>query len=73
MGEVHAPFTPYYSFTGPNVAISCDVEWDDVDECYHAKNSVGFHGTGDSRHEAALACFQAWLTNRKGWFDANTK
>lgn len=72
MAEVHGPFTPYYAFTGPNVAISCEVEWDEVEEQYHAKSSNGFHGTGESRDAAALACFQAWLTRHKGWFEASS-
>ena len=60
--EIRPPFTPYYSFTGPHVAISCDVEYDREHEEYRATSSAGFHGAGQTADEAALACFSAWMS-----------
>lgn len=58
----------YYAFTGPGVAISCHVDWDEAHGYYHAHSKEGFHGTGDSRQMAALMCFQAWCSNQHSYF-----
>lgn len=68
MNEIYPPFTKYYGFTGPNVAISCNVDYDKENHEYVAKSSNGFHGTGDSAEAAALNCFMAWMTPNRGWF-----
>jgi hypothetical protein len=59
-----------YSFTGPGVAISCKVDYDNQRGLYLATSGSGFRGTGESRHAAALACFRAWVTSDAGWFEA---
>lgn len=58
----------HYSFSGPGVAISCEVVYDSDRECYVAKGDSGHVGTADSRHAAALACFEAWMTNRHAYY-----
>lgn len=69
MNEVYPPFTEYWGFTGPNVAISCEVDYDREHEEYRATTSAGFHGAGQTQEEAALACFSAWMTGKRGWFE----
>lgn len=66
--EIHPPFTERWVLTGPDVAISCDVEWNAEEECFHARSSAGFHATGASEVDAALGCFTAWMTSRHAWF-----
>lgn len=58
----------HYSYSGPGVAISCDVAYDPERECYVATGSSGHVGTGDNHHTAALACFEAWMTNRHAYY-----
>lgn len=58
----------HYSFSGPGVAGRCDVEFDKEGACYVATMGTGHVGTADSRHAAALACFEAWLTNRHAYY-----
>lgn len=58
----------HWSFSGPGTAISCNVEYSQDRECYVATGSAGFVGTGDSPQQAALACFEAWCTNRHGYY-----
>jgi hypothetical protein len=57
-----------YSFSGPGVAGSCEVKYDEERGCWAATMSTGHVGTADSRHGAALACFEAWLTNRHAYY-----
>lgn len=61
-----------FRFTGPNVAISCVVEFDRERECYVAKADGGYgghRGTGDTKRVAALNCFRALMTNDHAWFE----
>lgn len=73
MPEIYPPFTERYCFTGPNVAISCSVEWDSENEEYHAKSDNGFHGwSSHNEEQAALMCFLAWMTGIGGAFIKET-
>ena len=73
MGNIYPPFTKDYRFTGPHVAISCDVDFDREEMEYVATSSTGnFKGTGGSAEAAALNCFKAWMTNR-GWIVSNDR
>lgn len=68
--EIYPPFTTDFRFTGPTVAISCDVDYDSVEGEYHARGSNGlFHGTSDTAEGAALNCFMAWMTRNRGWYE----
>lgn len=61
----------HYSFSGPGVAISCEVDYDRERECYLAIGSAGHRGTGESPDAAALACFMAWTTSHGAWYEAD--
>lgn len=58
-----------YSFTGPGVAVSCEVDWDREQERYVAKGEgwVGFSRT--SAKAAALNCFRGWLLDEGAHFE----
>jgi hypothetical protein len=62
----------HYSFTGPGVAISCKVAYDSAEGCYvAAPEQEGGRHVGksmQSAHDAALACFQAWMTGRNSYW-----
>lgn len=58
-----------FTFQGPGVAISCEVDFNREEGYYEARSYEGFRGTGDSRKAAALACFEAWVTQRRGWYE----
>ena len=59
----------HYSFIGPGVTISCEVTFDHKEKLYVASSVEGFVGTSShSEREAALACFEAWLTNRHAYY-----
>lgn len=62
----------HYSFTGPGVAISCKVEYSKDEECYIAmpEQGGGYHvgKSTQSAHDAALACFEAWMTGRHAYW-----
>lgn len=65
-GPRPAPATPPwerdgYQFTGPGVAISCAVGFNKETKRWEAESPEGYSGTGESRHDAALACFRSWL------------
>lgn len=66
--EVFPPFTANWRFTGPDTAISCEVDYDTEEQCWIATSSAGFRGAADSPEGAALACFEAWMTRRRAWF-----
>lgn len=61
-------FTDRWILTGPNTAISCEVAWDSEGHHFHAISDAGFHGAADYEADAALQCFTAWITSRRGWF-----
>lgn len=63
-----APFTDNYRFTGPTVAVSCEVDYDKNDGVWRARGS-GFVGEADTKDAAALNCFQAWLTADRAYFE----
>lgn len=67
-----SPFTEddrTYTFRGPSVAISCQVDYDREREAYVATSAEGFYGVDrHSRHAAALRCFSAWMVgNEQGY------
>lgn len=66
--EIRPPFTENWVLTGPRVAISCIVDFDREQESYVATSSSGFRGAGNTEIDAALMCFTAWMTNRRGWY-----
>lgn len=69
MNDIKPPFTEHYAFTGPHVAISCVVDWSKEHEEWRATSSTGFIGTSrESADAAALACFSAWMTGTRGWY-----
>lgn len=51
----------HYSFTGPGVAISCEVNYNRSTGVYVATGDTGIVATAHSKHEAALRLFTAWL------------
>lgn len=63
MDEVTEPFSARHKFTGPNVAISCEVSWDDEYGGYIARSDHGWTGfSRDTANLAALNCFRGWTT-----------
>jgi hypothetical protein len=68
MSEIRPPFTPFYGFSGPRTAISCEVEYDMENHVYIARGT-GFRGEGHTAEEAALACFQAWVTRHASFYE----
>lgn len=58
----------YWVLKGPTTAISCEVEWDDEEECYVARGG-GFVGTALSSTDAVMMCFNAWLNARRAWYE----
>jgi hypothetical protein len=65
-------FSEDFRFLGPNVAVSCVVEYDRERECYLAVadgGHGGHRGTGHTAKAAALNCFRAWLTDDHAWFE----
>lgn len=67
--KVYPPFTERYVFSGPSVAISCEVDFDKEEGCWTASSSAGFKSTGESACGAALNLFKAWMTHDKAWFE----
>lgn len=65
-----APFTTgKYVFCGPTTAISCKIVYDKEEGYYVARSREGFVGTSNmSAGEAALMCFQAWMSTRHCYF-----
>lgn len=57
-----------YVFTGPGIAIRCTVNYDKEQECYVATGGAGHVGADHSAQGAALACFEAWCTNRHAYY-----
>lgn len=72
MADVNAPFTENYRFTGPNVAISCEVDYDREQERYIAiGGGGGWTGfSAHSAHAAALNCFRAWMLDEGGYHES---
>lgn len=51
----------HYSYSGPGVSISCEVEFDRETGKYVATNELGQTYRAGNRHAAALGCFLQWM------------
>jgi hypothetical protein len=65
------PFTDNYRFTGPDVAISCKVEYDREQERYIARGGDWTGFSARSEKAAALNCFRAWMLDEGGFHESH--